>query len=268
MNKYSWVLHTADQQDQIEGKIKAWTDIALSYNEKLGQKPTIISIVGDGYSKGIMDFEKGYKKAANNEFRDIKGMSLYTEGPDDSDFAFYYKILMNISLSDVTGFTVYIGIELGPGGTKEQILNEAVIPMCKLVNVSYGYAYVMQPEKGPFSYGKGFIHVPSGHPLSDEERMLIYSWTGYKRGIAEGAGKLRDVYQENILSEKQLNLPVDGKQLKDWILSDPSHGTLSDLAGKPYWKVSSDNLTKVRNTLQQNGVLVAYDEKIVPGLSD
>lgn len=265
--RYSWVLHTTDQQDQAAEKFKDWTAIALSFNEKLGLQPSIITLNGKGYSGETSDFGEGYKQATDNAFKDLRGISLYTENPNGEDFAFYSTVLMNISFSDTAGFTVYIGVDMDVV-EKEQVFNDAVLPVCGLLNVNYGYSYIMPPEKGPFSYAKGFVHVPGGYELSDEERMLVYDWGSYKKSVVIGEGFLRDVYQENLLSELQLDLPVEMELLQDWILSDPSHGKLSDIAGNALWKIDRDDLVKVRDILHKNGLLIAYHENVIPGLPD
>jgi len=265
--KYSWVLHAKAQEDQTEELIKNWMDIALSYDETLGLSPAIIGIEGKGYSGKITDFKKGYKKVTDTAFKGVEGIGLYTIESDDRDFAFYWKVLMDIVFSEVKGITAFIGVDLDVAG-KDQVLNEAVLPVSKLLNVTYGYSFVMPAEKGPYSYGNSFIHVEEGHELTDEEEMLIIQGSPYIRLINDGKGILRDVFQENLLADVQLNAQVEGKSLKEWILSDPAHGSLSDFAGKPYWKVDKNNLVNVREVLHRNGLILAYDKDIIPGIPD
>jgi len=265
--KYSWMLYdAAGEPDQINKMLKDWAEIALFYNKKLGLEPTSIGLSGDEFSGKITAFKKGYKKAEEQSFNGIDAISIYTETADDKDFAFYYQVLMSISYSKRGGFKIYAGMDTSAAG-KDELINEVILPICNLFDVTYGYSYVMPPEKGPLSYGTGFVHVPEGHPLSDAEEQLIFKWNHYTKTMKERKGKLRDVYEENLLTDEHLNQNVAGKSLKNWVLSDPLHGTLSDLAGRQYWKVDKDNLVQVRMKLQEDGLLIAYHENIIPGLS-
>lgn len=263
---YSWMLHISDQQDMNGSAIKEWMDVAISYNKKLDITPTAIEIDGKGYPDRLVKFENGYKKLTTKEYKEVKGISLYTEEPDTDNYSFYWKALLDITFSKITGLKAYIGVDMNIAVNKEQVLNDIITPICNLLDVQYGYSYVMPPEKGSFSYGHGFVHVPAGHPLPDRENELIAKFNAYRKTINEGM--MRDVYQENLLSEVQLNRQVDGKRLQDWIKSDSSHGTLSDFAGIKLWKVTKDQLVKVRNMLHKNDLLIAYDESVIPGLPD
>lgn len=266
--KYSWTLYTADQPDEIEKMLKDWSDIVLRYNKTLGLVPSDIGFHGDGYSGKMMTFKRGYKKAEDKKYSGIKAMSIYTEHPDGYDFAFYSQVSMIIYYTGDNGFEVYVGVDVSLADN-DQVWKEAVLPICNMFDVIYGYSYVMPPVKGPVSYGTGFVHVPADYPLSDEEERLIYEWRYYARTIKkERKGMLRDVYQENLLAAEYLSRKVEGKSLKDWILSDPSHGTLTDINGKALWKVDKDNLVKVRNILHHNSLLVAYHDTVIWGLAD
>ena len=263
--KYSWVLHSTDKPTELSKLFKDWTDLALSFNSTLELEPHVIGISGEKYSGNVMRFKTGYKKAAGAAYEGIDGISLYTVNPN-YDFAYYWQILFSISLVN-DDFSLFIGTDVNVT-TKDHVIQEAIIPICNLLNISYGYSYTMPFEKGPFAYGSSGIDLPPGFELSDEEEMYLIKSSPYNRILNAGTAIFRDIYQENILTELQMNAPVEGMLLRNWIMSDPAHGTLTELAGKAFWKLEKEKIVYVRNILNQHGLLVAFDKNIVPGLVD
>ena len=67
------------------------------------------------------------------------------------------------------------------------------------------------------------------------------------------------IYTANIINHHHLEIGVDNTTLKDWILSDKSHGTLEKLSDKLWlWQVAENELDNINNFLGQLGLLISW----------
>ncbi|WP_263226208.1 hypothetical protein [Pseudomonas alabamensis] len=71
--------------------------------------------------------------------------------------------------------------------------------------------------------------------------------------------KLRMVYPVNIINDAHLEIKVGARCLREWILSEASHGSLERMTGNLWvWIVCGKSLDLVNNELGLNGVLVSW----------
>jgi hypothetical protein len=71
--------------------------------------------------------------------------------------------------------------------------------------------------------------------------------------------RLRMIYTANIINCYHLEIGVDNTTLKDWILSNTSHGTLEELSDKLWlWQVPENELDNINNFLGQLGLLISW----------
>ncbi|WP_081302272.1 hypothetical protein [Gilliamella sp. Nev3-1] len=71
--------------------------------------------------------------------------------------------------------------------------------------------------------------------------------------------RLRMIYTANIINQHHLEIGVDNTTLKDWILSDTSHGTLEKLSNKLWlWLVPENELDNINYFLGQLGLLISW----------
>jgi hypothetical protein len=71
--------------------------------------------------------------------------------------------------------------------------------------------------------------------------------------------RLRMIYTANIINCYHLEIGVDNTTLKDWILSDTSHGTLEELSDKLWlWQVPENELDNINYFLGQLGLLISW----------
>jgi hypothetical protein len=68
------------------------------------------------------------------------------------------------------------------------------------------------------------------------------------------------IYTANIINQHHLEISVDNNTtLKDWILSDASHGTLEELSDKLWlWQVLENELDNINYFLGQLGLLISW----------
>ena len=261
---YSWSFHHPDFKNPEIFFFKDLYDTIISFERNCHLDPTRIGVNGKGYSNNqIMLFEKGEKQLEKNRFKGIESISIYTNESDYQDFAFYWKMLCSVSISKIVGSHLYIGYCLCTLKDKKDILEELIKPLVYLFKPQYGYAYVSRVSDGPFGYGSGFIHTPDDTCLDEDQKEAITKWSNNTELISEG--KLRDLYQINILSNTQINSKMDGNSLGEWIKMDENRGTLTRFSDLLFlWTVSALNYNEIREELNRHGLLIAYDRYVLP----
>lgn len=71
--------------------------------------------------------------------------------------------------------------------------------------------------------------------------------------------KLRMIYPVNIINDAHLELKVGERCLREWIISDVSHGSLEQMTEHLWsWAVSEEYLDLVNNELGAEGILVSW----------
>jgi hypothetical protein len=67
------------------------------------------------------------------------------------------------------------------------------------------------------------------------------------------------VYPVNIINDAHLEIKVGARCLREWILSEASHGSLERMTGNLWvWIVCGKSLDLVNNELGLDGVLVSW----------
>jgi hypothetical protein len=261
----SWSLHDPEYKnpDLFDFRliIKIYLDFLMAYN----LEPDVMDIVGTGYGKNeIRKFSVGLKNLNNNNYRKLKSVSIYTSESDSKDYAHYWKTMFHVSCSTILGSHCYLGVNIQNIELKDGFFSATVKPVCEVFKPLLGYAYVTTPESGPFAYSMGGIHTPQIDYLTEQQKELSSIWLRYQDLAIQG--KLRDLYQLNILSDLHLKHAINGTTLLDLIESDPDEmGSLLILSERnTLWTVAIDNYNQIRKKLFQASMLIAYDEKIVP----
>ncbi|OCG44718.1 hypothetical protein A9G35_07765 [Gilliamella sp. Choc5-1] len=76
----------------------------------------------------------------------------------------------------------------------------------------------------------------------------------------DGNKRLRMIYTANIINCYHLEIGVDNTTLKDWILSNISHGTLEKLSDKLWlWQGPENELDNINYFLGQLGLLISWE---------
>jgi hypothetical protein len=261
---YSWSFHHPDLKRLDGFSIKDCFNIVTGFEKSLNLVPTMIGVNGKGYDNNkIVQFEKGLKQLEKNNFKSVESLSLYTNEPESIDFAFYWVMLVSVSISKVLGSHLYVGLAFELIENVAQVREELIKPLVDIVKPPYGYAYVSPVGSGPFGYSAGFIHTPDNDALSEDQKELITKWANNMDLISEG--KLRDLYLENYLSDTQLKSEVDGLSLKKWIESDSQRGALTRFVDAIFlWIVPVGSYRDIREALNRNNLLIAYDKYVFP----
>ena len=92
---------------------------------------------------------------------------------------------------------------------------------------------------------------------------IIYPYEKYyflrDKKLLNDNKRLRMVYTANIINCHHLEIGVNNTTLKDWILSDTSHGTLEELSDKLWlWQVPENELDNINNFLGELDLLASW----------
>jgi hypothetical protein len=262
---YSWSFHHLDYKNPRDFLLQECFNEVLNFEKSYGLSPSLIGLKGKGFSNNkITHFKKGLQQLENNCFDNLESFNLYTTISESLDFAFYWKILVSISISKIFGTQLYVGFNFELlKNYQEKIIEELIKPLSNSLNPQYGYAYISEVGEGPFGYSAGFVHTPDNYVLADDKKELITKWINNIDLIYEG--KIRDLYQINILSGLQMSSQINGYSLQNWIVSDLRRGTLTPFNDNLFlWVVPLDSYDESREILSNNGLLITYDQYVLP----
>src|SRR5690606_26636934 len=89
------------------------------------------------------------------------------------------------------------------------------------------FAYSRPIRKGPALYAFG---VSTGIPANDPESERIARWMRECIGDRSFvAGRLKDIYELNIVTRRHLDFPIDRENLHAWIEANPGRGAITQL---------------------------------------
>ncbi len=229
-------------------------------NEKLGYE---LGSIGISNRSKLFQFKSGKQKLQNTNFEGINDLSLLSgvaKPGSNENWQTYFSILE----SDCFKCLFFcLPEELQEN---DQNLIKRIIVDCKSIcGYEYGIGLNWPYDWGPDGYCYGSIHLPArGARPSDETQIQIGSWRRYY-GRPNGKykiGDLRDIYPYNMLTEPHLIRQVGSQTLKDWILSNPKHGTLEKVTDKHWlWSIDSEQIPMIQEALEPTGILLCYRPK-------
>ena len=261
----SWSLHSPEMKSPEYFDFEKHIHIFLDFEKSHLLEPTYIGLNGRGYTNNkIIKFSTGLKQLNDNSFKNLTSVSIFTSDPVSDDIAFYWETKFHLSCSNILGAHCYMGVNIKHTELKNDMFRTLVNPICQVFQPLLGYAYVTSPEDGPSAYSQGAVHTPHNEYLTEAQKELSFTWSRNQDLVA--SGKLRDLYQFNILSQIHLEHNVEGNTLKNWIISNPvEQGVLTPLSAKnTLWTVDLFNYHTIRDKLFESNLLIAYDKSITP----
>ena len=233
----------------------------LSLTEKwfvtLGFSPDKLGIDGKGHSGKVGDFRRNRSKLRKSGFESVTGFSLRCSFPESNVSGMEYYAAASVAFSSDDGGHIVTATPVSPTmangwrGIARQIVD--------IASPKYGIGFSRDLGSGPIWYALG-INQSRGEPLSGdayEEERTISRWCNVGMPMQVWRqGLLRDVYQWNFLTKPQLNRPVRGIPLRQWIESDPRRGRLSRFAGEMFlWEVQDSQILELREELRAADVI-------------
>jgi hypothetical protein len=259
---YAWMLHNRALTQPKDFDFKAFFDLVSTFAEKHKLKPSFYDLSGDPYPDDVIKSAKALKLLQDNEFEGLTGLGIYLAVPSGEDFAFYWKALIQVRLRNKRGLEFFAGVNessISAAGLKEELIH----PVSGMIDVQYGYSYRKDPEDGPFGYGLGFIHLPGDKEMSEPEKETIVQWNNYGEEIEKG--RLRDLFQENLLSKVHLERKMPPGTFKDWIEDHKDDMDLEKFTqGTQLLTVKKQNYAALRTALADEDMLISYDRSVKP----
>ena len=153
-------------------------------------------------------------------------------------------------------------VDRDPFGVSRELLRLATANL----GVEYGYVFIRDALCGPQQYPLDSSVPPYFAPLGEVCRCEIDGWWRYATGVIwrERRPKLRDLYQQNLLSARHFEEPVEGLgPLADWIADGRGRGRLESIgAGRMLWSLTDAEMVDVRPILNEAGLLHMCGERV------
>lgn len=244
---YDWTPESTDLKGWFH-YMEEWAhDINISWDS-----------IGLGISKKLLLFKNGKRKIEKLNFQGVPHV-LLTGGVDEPGTYTNWKIDAFISNQSKKSES-YLCFDNNLAPFTFEVLTGFLRKLLSFADFKYGICYQRSNLYGPSSYAGGTIEIYGDLELPYDEEKKIGNWmrkytfdNGYRTGL------LRDVYPFSILVDQHLSESVGNKSFKEWVESDPTHGSLTKITADHYlWAVDPIHIPLVQETLQQAGFLLCY----------
>jgi hypothetical protein len=229
--------------------------MTLDLFEELGEKPDMMGVIGRGFSGQAAGFGRTLQRLERTGFGPVEALDLFSTLPGYKQVAFGWRV--SCSLHKAAKLIAF-GFANELAELDDTRCARIIEGFGTLVRTAYGIAYRRELGKGPILYAYG---LAAGLGYDEEERRESESISRWRRTLADGsavsAGRLRDVYPYNCLSDRHLSLRVKHEDLAAWIAQSSGRGRLHPLSGGlVLWEVPVESVQAVRAALLGEGVLL------------
>jgi hypothetical protein len=173
-------------------------------------------------------------------------------------------------ISQVYEAPTYVGIDLRPGRSalffySDQLPNHSLADWAtsdpiQSIGYAAAYAFDFALSFSPSAYFWGLGYSPNRRRLGEVTRTdvrRLECWGhNQRRGLRPSQGYLRDIYEQNLLSELHLTRSVGGTPLNRWI-RETRTGSLDPVAGRWLWTLTPEEIHRSRFALNQAGLLLS-----------
>jgi hypothetical protein len=243
---------------------KEWSDYILSLCEKENMEPdyTSIRLVNHKSSKiKLSTYKNRMKKFENYE---LSYLDLTKSQPDFSYISIDWELSANIKI-DKHFNRIYLGFDIEKLKTIYRERISILSQLLQFMEVDYGFCYHMDLKYGPGLYVSGMFVANYSDIFSKFEEECTALWFNYQPKAIHAVknGKLRYLYEYNILNKSHLERKVFGKSLVEWINSSAENGSIAPINDKLYlWTIDPKNLNSlINNLIDQNIFLLDRNYK-------
>lgn len=228
-------------------------DLLTAFLSDLGCAPTHLAIDVRKGKWGTFAREVKHWRA---HWREARSFSLVSCSLDEMDHSVSIdsQLAQKASASWMIDRSVVVTFCPSKIGDRTSALLGLARTLAAFTSPRYGMVYRVPFCLGPDAYGIGLMGSCGG--------QSIFSW-GF--GVLRfGLYRyLRNVYQQNFLTDLQLNALINGQRLEDWIKQGPRRGMLEPFAGGIIqWTVPEEDISAVRKTLDEAGLFFEYERDI------
>jgi len=220
--------------------------------------PNKIAIKGSGHSGKVISFNRGRSRLLKTGFDQVSAMEISTLAEDGvyTSFDHIIEVAFGYSKLSISASTQLTSLSL-------EAIYSTIHSLIVDFKPEYGVGYVL------YRGAKGGLHYLPKPEEDPEEWTRLQKWDHY--GIKEShhkQGEIRDVYPFNFLNSSQLQMPVEGVSLSDWIQQDPQRGTLEPVDERlTLWKVPEESIPAIRDILWKTGQIFDWNKYCPPPLS-
>jgi len=224
--------------------------------DQLGHPPDKIGVGAPGFGDQLISFSRGSAKLTRQGFSNIQHIDLCSTLPDAKILSSDCYCSVCFSIKD--SYVILVAQE-----SLARLSGDSLLPLAKnlieFIKPCYGIGYYRERQYGPDVYALG---INQGGPLIapsevQEQKRHISRWcdTGMVEEVYH-QGLIRDVYPWNFLTAPQLERPVNGAPLQDWIQADSSRGKLSCITDAVMlWEVEDAQAPAIRSVLWDAGII-------------
>ena len=251
-------FHYIDSKDTDP---KAWFYFMEKWFEEQGYPATRFS----GKGRSNINFKNGKRALEKDDFGQFETQAIWIGSvwPDNNVGLEYVNCYFSTVLDchrDFKRNVCHLCWDDSILPATKDLLKELVKKIESFCKPKYGYFFQMPFGKGPLLYADGSL---LGNHFTDKERSEINNWN--ITGLADlddpdyKPHMIRDIYPFNFLSPQHLKGDIGDITLEQWILKDPSHGTLEEIAPNFWcWSVEEENIQKIREALRPQNVIIAF----------
>jgi len=224
---------------------------ALRLFEKLGTKPTYISVTAPGFTgKYVKYSDRFIKRLEATKYRGISVIGLVAN-PPNSDAPSFDRFVSVSFQYDAAGEMIFCATaNSGLGGLRTLSEGGEIDRWAQRYIWSFGYAFEAPVVTQPDFYVLG---LDNGQ-LTKREQAALSRW--YNSDPSTKRSKLRNVYRINFLNEVQLAQNVaPGVTLLEYIQSD-EHFLIRYLGRLMMWELPAHLIASVAQKLSASGILI------------
>jgi hypothetical protein len=227
--------------------------------EKFGYPWGALGITG---KSKLLQFKTGIKKLEKMGFDELNSFDLLG-GVDEPGTHLNWKINVGVNF-DQYSRCIYFSYPADSSIDHQAFGRQLIKDVSQFSDFEYGIGFDRMYRRGPDMYCLGVISSMGRDRIPDDEEDQISCWSReYLRTDGDYTiGDLRDIYPYNMLTEPHLIRQVGSQTLKDWILSNPKHGTLEKVTDKHWlWSIDPEQIPMIQETLEPTGILLCYKPK-------
>jgi len=240
---------------------KIFFDLMVNCFNKLGYPPNKLSADGSGQSERIISFNRGKLNLQKAEFRELSALciSSLAEGGTYTNSDHVIEAKFDSKNHRKLVFSASEKIESLSLFSLLPIANDLIQDFQPTYGICYKYYRPKQMT----------LDTRQASNTEGEERTRLYRWDDYAiEHDLYNQGLIRGVYPFNFLNSSQLQMPVEGVSLSDWIQQDLQRGTLEPIDERlTLWRVPEEAIPAIRDILWKTGQIFDWNKYCPPPLS-
>jgi len=244
---------------------KEWTQSILDLCQKENMEPDFPSMKLMNGKPSKIKMSTLRKRLLKIENQDLKWISLTKSKPNFHYLFTDWELSSSIE-SDEYFNCIYLGIDIEKLSQLYTEKFEILSKMLTYFTIDYGFCFHMESKYSPGIYVFGMLDTTYDKIIEKFDSESTSLWSNFKPEAMHAVknGKLRYLYEYNIINTSHLKRPVYGNTLEKWISSSPEKGTLRPLNDRLYlWSVEPSRLSSLIHLLMDQNIFL-LDKNMKP----